>query len=835
MSDAPPNDEFENETEALGLDPLSEAEEAESAEDGQEDGDIGAEPAEPETPPAPKPAGPAARLVVSNDEPKPESGKAANAAIFPAVVRYIGRLQREQDCTFHWRSPCVAVSETEVPAGKSKYRRDRAVIRFDRKTGTVEADAGFEPTDKEAEDIGAEWKGDRLPGSRPFSGRGVPDELAGVPRDDLFIFRNLKGDTVMVQHRIEEEDGKRYEPWSFWDDGKWRKMEPEGPLPLFGAEQLKDHSTVFLHEGAKAARAVQRLVNAKSPAEKAALAAHPWGKELSCAAHLGWIGGAFAAHRTDWGALAKAGVQRVYIVGDCDSAGLRAVPEISRRLSAPTVLRIEFPDNFGVGFDLADPFPDQLYRQEGGRMVYTGPSFRSLLKPATWATRKLKTEGKGRPAIVLRREMAEQWFYSIEGKLFRHREKPEWCWTADDLNDHCADFSDAADTAKLLRGQGGARKVDGLAYLPSTKQAARERGEVFRHRGGMRVNTWRETDIVAVPGSIKPFLEFMRHLIEDDADREQVLRWTATLAGRPEVRMLYGLLLFSRTQGVGKSLFMSQVLAPLVGEHNAGEVDISTVVGGDFNSWILNRRLVLFEEVYQGGSFAAANKLKKYVTEPTITVNEKYQRPYVIDNAAHFVAASNSPHALKLGAKDRRWFVPRLREERYTKEQAAAFIAWLKAGGLSHILHWAETFKGDYVRHGEAAPDSALKDMMVEDEKTPALRAIERLGNEVLDGNRAKAFPNSILLLTAQSSVPPGTRVFESPADLRQVLIDMGFEPFGTFVERQIKVHRELQSGVVSPALAEMLRATDDPEERRKLIRDAVDKQDGATANKAYF
>ncbi|MGB2648845.1 MAG: hypothetical protein WBC86_14770 [Pseudolabrys sp.] len=30
------------------------------------------------------------------------------------------------------------------------------------------------------------------------------------------------------------EGGKSYLPWTFFDDGKWRRMEPDEGLPLFG-------------------------------------------------------------------------------------------------------------------------------------------------------------------------------------------------------------------------------------------------------------------------------------------------------------------------------------------------------------------------------------------------------------------------------------------------------------------------------------------------------------------------------------------------------------------------------------------------------------------------
>jgi hypothetical protein len=73
----------------------------------------------------------------------------------------------------------------------------------------------------------------------------------------------------------------------------WRKIEPdEEKLRLRGLSGLKNSTTVFLHDGAKAVRAMRRMVEAQTPDMMKKLKEHPWGTELSAGVHLGWIGGA---------------------------------------------------------------------------------------------------------------------------------------------------------------------------------------------------------------------------------------------------------------------------------------------------------------------------------------------------------------------------------------------------------------------------------------------------------------------------------------------------------------------------------------------------------------
>jgi len=52
-------------------------------------------------------------------------------------------------------------------------------------------------------------------------------------------------------------------------------------------------------------------------------------------------------------------------------------------------------------------------------------------------------------------------------------------------------------------------------------------------------------------------------------DRIELMRWCATLIARPDIKMNYGVLLISETQGVGKSTLGEKILAPLIGKLNA--------------------------------------------------------------------------------------------------------------------------------------------------------------------------------------------------------------------------------------------------------------------------
>ena len=179
------------------------------------------------------------------------------------------------------------------------YLRDLATIRLHPKDGAVTVrmtDGGdpspYEPDEAERRDIAREVDRVFWPELLPVATTlNLPQEVQDADPDDLFEFRDEADNIIMLQLRVNSDSGKSYLPYTYWSDNRWRRIEPDRPLPLWGIDQLRLHDTVFIHEGAKAARVMRRMIEAQTPDEAAKLAAHPWGQNLMHAAHVGWIGG----------------------------------------------------------------------------------------------------------------------------------------------------------------------------------------------------------------------------------------------------------------------------------------------------------------------------------------------------------------------------------------------------------------------------------------------------------------------------------------------------------------------------------------------------------------
>jgi hypothetical protein len=715
----------------------------------------------------------------------------------PSLRDYFSRIGAEP------RSLRTAV----VKEVSGKYWRDLAVIRVDEK-GAISAPLEYAPTEAEAAAIIEGCIEYDWPKIKPLAALGsVPPMVADADPKNVFEFRNDANEIVMLQVRMERDNERAYVPWTYWDDDEWRSAEPDGPLPLFNAHLLKGASTVFIHEGAKAARFVQTMVEGKTREDRDRLKAHPWGLEMTGAVHVGWIGGAMSPGRTDWTVIKKAGIARAFIVADNDEPGKSAVPKIAQALRCPT-FAIQFTDEFPASFDLADRFPEKMTKGP----YYTGPAFRECQHPATWATDQIPNpEGKGRPLTVLRESFRSMWAYVEESDLFVCREMPEILRPEPILNKMLASFSHVNETSKLIVKAYQGRSTR-LCYRPDHE------GLQVTFRGSSAINLHVPGPIKPATGDPKPFLDFLSYLFPNERERYEVERWCATLIARPDIRMSYGLLLISEKQGVGKTTLGAGILAPLVGVSNVGYPGENDVTAA-FNDWVAHKRLAIVNEIYSGSSWKAYHALKSVITDKEVMVNQKYTRQYVIDNWCHVLACSNSMRALKMENDDRRWFYPEVTELPWGRDKFNLFREWIDAGGLSIVKRWALDF-GDYVEPAERAPMTDRKKEMIEGSRSEAQAEAAAVAEALRDMKNPAAVALKDVVAFVRSHAQG--RVFDSDYELRKAMVDCGVVP----LKKRIKIGGRLQYAIANEALADALRNMgNDPEAdgpKAALIRERI-------------
>lgn len=600
--------------------------------------------------------------------------------------------------------------------GKDHYHYDAVIFRIN--DGKLKCpDGDYEkPTDMEMEAINKESAAHQYPKS--IAARDTYElrkllKQDGYDKPELFEFRaqyaNDDEGIRYVQQRVRKQDGGKSDlPWSFWSDGVWRMMEPDGDLPLYGLDQLKNASMIYIHEGAKCAAAMT----------KEFLKDHPWKDDLfgPGIVHFGWPGGAPNPHRVDWDPIRNLPRHvRVVIVCDNDISGENAASEISRIIQR-SCAAIVFTEMFPPHFDLADSFPEKFWNE---KKEYRGPSYQDCWVPATWATRRV---GKH---YELREEFINEWMYAVKPISFVHRNYVDQIYTDKEFNAKCRPFSDVPDVAVLLK-KSLRSQTETLVYEPGKKS-----GRIVMPGLGPVVNVYRPSTIKPEDDDVGPWFEFMEHLIPRKEDREHAYNWIATLIARPDVHMRYGMLLISEVQGVGKGTLGEKILARIIGEHNSSSPSESEIVDSNYNYWAVNKRLIVVHEIYAGHSAKAYNRLKSVITEDNITVSQKYLASYKIRNWLHVFACSNSMRALKLETTDRRWFVPEVTEQLKERAYWRGFNAWLNDKGLGIIAHWAiEHVKEHGIEDGEHPPETFRKKEVIRSGMSDGERFVAELGEQ---------------------------------------------------------------------------------------------------------
>ena len=241
------------------------------------------------------------------------------------------------------------------------------------------------------------------------------------------------------------------------------------------------------------------------------------------------------------------------------------------------------------------------------------------------------------------------------------------------------------------------------------------------------INTWREPPYRRL-GTVKadwgPFEDFMKVTFTREDERRMLTDWLAWCLQNEDDKPGWAPFLFSAEKGSGKSTF-AKVAGLLFGDQNtATENNINKLVSR-FNAPVLEKKLVICEELYLPPGSDKANAVKTFITEKEAVVEHKFQAVQQVQQVCCFVFITNhKPVWLEQG--DRRFYVVHVDHDGHRfgpngTSYAAQVAALFKQ--LSDPKHVAALYKA-FMAH-QVAEDFDPHSLQVVEKSTAMMREIQ--------------------------------------------------------------------------------------------------------------
>ena len=293
------------------------------------------------------------------------------------------------------------------------------------------------------------------------------------------------------------------------------------------------------------------------------------------------------------------------------------------------------------------------------------------------------------------------------------------------------------------------------------------------------INTWREPPYRSL-GNIKanwgPFEDFMKVTFTREDERGMLTDWLAWCLQNEDDKPGWAPFLFSAEKGSGKSTF-AKVAGLLFGEQNtATENNINKLVSR-FNAPVLEKKLVICEELYLPPGSDKANAVKTFITEKDAVVEHKFQSVQQVQQVCCFVFITNhKPIWLEQG--DRRFYVVHVDHDGHRfgpnggkyASQVAALFAYLDEP--KHVAALYRAFKAHKV-----ADDFNPHSLEVIEKSTAVMREIQESSFDI---NRkaveeyVKAGNIIAMSMTGLQTLVEG-KLATKPSALKHVLADLGW------------------------------------------------------------
>jgi hypothetical protein len=218
------------------------------------------------------------------------------------------------------------------------------------------------------------------------------------------------------------------------------------------------------------------------------------------------------------------------------------------------------------------------------------------------------------------------------------------------------------------------------------------------------------------------------------ADAESIEHFLNWLAVKFQTRKKCGTAwVLQGTFGTGKGILYHQIIKPLMGDENATMRNVEHIIE-QFNGYLETSLIVAVDEIVMNDHSAATSqaleKIKSWITEPTITIREMRRNQREAKSYCDFIFFSNDPAPIRISSGDRRFNVSPRQEHSIRHE-------WIQAEHGEQLKDELHSF-ANYLMTREACPQkastvlyNAARAASIENTKT----ALELFGDALKGGN----------------------------------------------------------------------------------------------------
>jgi hypothetical protein len=262
-----------------------------------------------------------------------------------------------------------------------------------------------------------------------------------------------------------------------------------------------------------------------------------------------------------------------------------------------------------------------------------------------------------------------------------------------------------------------------------------------------------------------PFLNLIRRVCNDKKIYDYFIDWIAHIIQTPFKKTNVAIIMFSKTNGVGKNCIVNGICKLLEG-YSAHLEKIEDITK-NFNAHLVNKLFIYGDEI-KAASSCISDKLKQIITRPTQNMERKGIDAVQIDDYTNWLFTSNNKNAIKVEQGDRRLFFIECLEEKLNKELYTEYQNYIDNNTEMNKLF--NYFKNHNITHKigiDPPPASKMKNELQFETKSAYIQMLYKQPKEIIDNRftsqrlyeKSKTFANTNFLNHSYSITEFGTEM----------------------------------------------------------------------------